>query len=182
MKKLLKIIGAAFVLFTCSAVTVAADPMDYKNSLGMYVMAATDSMGLQYQTWINNKVGLQVQGYATYRNNSFTEIDTYDCSISTQLLWNLFENPISEKTAINFYAWGLVGYRGYNTIAYIGEADDVHASDTGILSQAAVGLGFGFEFMFLRHLSIPLEFGYAGRFINNTWMGFTVGSGLRYRF
>lgn len=181
MKKIIKLFCTALFLFTCTTMSLAADPMDYKNAVGMYGMIYTDACGLQYQNWITHKVGLQLEGYATYDSFDY-DYGEYEFSIAAQMLYNLFENPISEKTAINFYAWLLGEFKGYNELSYVDGAPNRFYDDSGFQTQYAVGLGFGFEFMFLKHLSIPLEFGYAGTICKKPVMGFVIGSGIRYRF
>jgi len=185
MKKTLKIVLATIILSVCGAMSMAADPMDYKNAIGMYYMNNTGACGLQYQNWITHRIGFQVEGYAGYNQNHYYTPAEYQFSIASQLLFNIYENPLSEKTGVNFYGWLLGEYKGYNDLKYVypsNENTQGYYDPSGYLQQFSLGAGFGFEFMFWKHLSIPLEFGYAGTISKDPWMGFVIGSGLRFRF
>jgi len=57
-----------------------------------------------------------------------------------------------------------------------------YTKDSGLLADAMLGIGFGFDFMLFDHISIPLQFGFEGEFPNEISAGFCIGTGIRYRF
>lgn len=200
MKKIVKIFCVMSVFLFGGIFALSATPLDYKNALGVYGLIPRSVGGLQYQRWFNDRLGAQFQVFGAYTDsvyynkNTNSYIPTYSVSASAEFQVNLFETAISEKTAVRLFGWVLAGYYGHNEIDsdYIestGERDTESYvpgysvySDSGLLSSINLGFGFGFEFMFLNRISIPLEFGFAGSFLDNTGVSFSVGSGLRFRF
>ncbi len=179
---------------------LSANPLEYKNALGIYGLIPQSVGGLQYQRWFNDRFGAQFQFFGMYDNHySYNEktndyIPNYAFSASAEFQVNLFESAISEKTAVRLFGWCLAGYYGYNDIDnnYIKpigtEGTESYEkgyyvySDSGLLNSITLGIGFGFELMILKRISIPLEFGFAGSFLNDPGISFSVGSGLRFRF
>lgn len=200
MKKNIKIFCVMSIFLVSGIFALSANPLEYKNALGAYGLIPRSVGGLQYQRWFNDRFGAQFQVFGAYddsyyyNKNTNSYIPNYSVSASAEFQVNLFETAISEKTAVRLFGWGLAGYYGHNDIDYhyikpIGtEGTESYVdgyevySDSGLLSTINLGFGFGFELMFLNRISIPLELGFAGSFLNNTGVSFSVGSGLRFRF
>lgn len=200
MKKIVKVFCVMSAFLFGGIFALSANPLEYKNALGIYGLAPQSVGGLQYQRWFNDRLGAQFQVFGAYSNSSHynestnSYIPNYSFSASAEFQVNLFETAISEKTAVRLFGWGLAGYYGHNEIDsdYIESSGEEGTesyvagyfvySDSGLLSRINLGFGFGFEFMFLNRISIPLEFGFAGSFLDDTGVSFSVGSGLRFRF
>jgi len=192
MKKHLKLSIAIAALILCKISTVSATPMDFKNSVGVYGLFETPVVGIQYQRWCTDRLGFQTTGFVQYDQSDFTYSvkDGLSFSLSGELQLKLFETPFGNRSGSILYAWFLAGYHGFATSQYIspvgewGEPGyiDGYYQSTGFKSNAILGIGFGFDIMFLNHLSIPIQFGFAGEFPTNTNAGFCVGTGIRYRF
>lgn len=200
MKKNVNFFCVMVVFLFGGIFALSANPLEYKNALGIYGLAPQSVGGLQYQRWFNDRIGAQFQVFGVYEdvyhvsNKVGTYYPNYSISASAEFQINLFETAISEKTAVRLFGWGLAGYYGHNKLDYdyveaTGEKDTESYvegysiyTDSGLLNSVNLGIGFGFEFMFLNRISIPLEFGFAGSFLNDTGVSFSVGSGLRFRF
>ena len=92
--------------------------------------------------------------------------------------FTLYASEWKEKIASRLFAYALVGYtasikRGYDYV------NDVYKKET-FYNDAVASLGFGFDFTFFGHLSIPVQFGFMGTFPQDTQIGFCGGIGLRY--
>lgn len=189
MKKLLKTSALIFVLLFAKLVSLSATPLDYNNSVGIYALANSNVLGIQYQRWCTDKIGFQTEGFVFYNETTYSP-SNFDCSLSCELHIKLFETPFGQKSGSTLYAWFLGGYHGESGSEYIeatgtwGQPDYVegHYEPTGYDSNAILGIGFGFDIMFLNHISIPIQFGFSGEFPNTKSAGFCVGAGLRYRF
>lgn len=190
MKKEIKIICSLIFLAVCSSSALFATPLDFKNSVGIYALVDTEAMGIQYQRWCTDKIGFQTQGYVFYDELSGDGASDFNCSLSTELQLKLFETLMGEKSASILYAWFLAGYQGSSSRTWNNSQGDYGAADyvPGYYTQgdykssALMGLGFGFDIMFLNHISIPIQFGFSGSFPNDISAGFCFGAGLRYRF
>lgn len=47
-------------------------------------------------------------------------------------------------------------------------------------NNALASVGFGFDFIFFDHLSVPIQFGFMGTFPDDPQVGFCGGIALRY--
>ena len=47
-------------------------------------------------------------------------------------------------------------------------------------NNALASVGFGFDFIFFGHLSVPVQFGFMGSFPDDPQVGFCGGIALRY--
>lgn|SRR5574344_718873 len=185
MKKLGKVLMMMCILTSFGVVSAFANPIDSDNAIGVFIMGTTESSvyGLQYQHWFNDKIGMQMEGAAYYNPDVYYGKEL-QYNISAEFQYKLYETALGERSATNLYAWLLAGHHGYiaNESTYdAGTGTNVYTS-TGFCANAIVGLGFGFDIMFLNHISIPVQFGFMGEFPNDPTIGFAFGSGLRYRF
>lgn len=189
MKKFFKTSGLVLAFLFVKLAALSATPLDFDNSVGVFALADTNVMGIQYQRWCTEKIGFQTEGFVVYNDSAYTS-SNFDCSLSCELHLKLFEAPFGKKSGSTLYAWFLGGYHGKTGNEYIaskgtwGEPDYVEGyyEPTGYLSNAILGLGFGFDIMFLNHISIPIQFGFSGEFPNTKSAGFCLGAGVRYRF
>ena len=191
MKKSFKVFLAATVFAVCGIIPLSAEPLEFKNSVGIYALIQTQVMGIQYQRWCTDRLGFQTTGYIFYEKAKWDgDNNEFNASLSGELQLKLFETPFGKRSGSVLYAWFLGGYHGFTKEKWIDpvgnyeDADYVpgYYSNDGYHSNAILGLGFGFDIMFLNHVSIPIQFGFSGEFPNDTSAGFCVGAGVRYRF
>lgn len=194
MRKSLKLLAVTAVLALCGLHSLSATPLDFKNSVGVYGLFNTPVVGIQYQRWCTDRIGFQTTGFVQYDQSdpvvNIQNDDGFSFSISGEFHLKLFETPFGTKSASVLYAWFLGGYHGFSDARYVepeGEWDTPgyiagYYEPTGFKSNAVLGIGFGFDIMFLNHLSIPIQFGFSGEFPNQTQAGFCFGTGVRYRF
>ncbi len=195
MKKIISLALAIFLIGTTAL--WAEDSQDetvYDQAIGIFVLgnvSATDPnvCGIQYQQWFD-KIGFQTEGFVYYNDKNFSQVSTYNFSLSGELLLKLYETPKFKRTYSTLYAWFMAGYHGYNKANYVdskgtyGEAGYVEGyyTDSGFMGDAMLGIGFGFDIVVFDHISIPFQFGFEGEFPNTVTAGFCIGSGIRYRF
>lgn len=185
MKKFRRLLCVAAVLLV-GTVAASADPLDFKNAVGVFLLgnvSATEPAvrGIQYQRWLTDRWGFQTEGFITYNRESYADHSpSYDFSFSAEPLLKLYETPKGYRFASTLYAWGLVGYHGFNDLEYNNTIEQYE--DTGFQSDVMLGIGFGFDVMLLNHISIPFQFGFEGEFPNDVSAGFCLGVGVRYKF
>lgn len=146
---------------------------DFKNALGAFFLLTEDPIGgLEYQRWLNDKVGLTAQVSLFYNKYSYsnTTVFNYAFNLQTDISLYRFE---TKNFASNLYSWFLVGTNG---------AARTEEGKTYFSPNVILGAGFGFELIFWKHLSIPIQMGYVGAFPSSNYMNFSVGSGIRYKF
>ncbi len=178
MKKGIKILLASLAIFACGTVSAFAAPLDYESAVGVSILTTFETVnvgGLQYQRWINDKFGFQVEGSIFYEPDY-----DFDYNIAAEFQYKLFETPMGTKNATILYGWVLAGHRGFQNTSY-DYVTDVRTKDK-FMADALLGVGFGFDVMLLNHISIPFNFGIVGEFPNKPAAGFCLGSGVRYRF
>ena len=129
--------------------------------------------GLCYQHWINEKTGIEFGGAISWDPNS-----TYkplDYNIYCEGDYILYQSEISHAFASRLYTWGLVGHTGAIESEYDMETESY--KETGYRPNFRAGIGFGFDLIFYKHVSVPLKFGFTGSL---TGAGFTFGGGIKY--
>lgn len=194
-----KLTIAFVVLFMCLSAAVfgeeAEKPDVYNNAIGFVYtpsipignggMNFDDTLvaGLQYQRWFD-KIGLQLTGCMYYDQQH--EFGTYNQGrISSKLDWKVLAGVqfilctfdvdnlgwIKDDTVIRLYFWvnGGVGGRDLDV-------------DSKNLAYLFAGTGIGSEVVFWKHISVPVEIGYNGQFLNNGGFGICGSTGIRFRF
>jgi len=184
MKNVSKYFLVMFAISVIAISSVAAEPSAFDNSVGVYGLAGINSpytAGVQFQRWCTNRIGFQTQGYVYYDSSIKASLNY---NVSAQFLLKLFETEFGERTGTCLYSWLLVGNHGYDdsTSVYNETTGDYEYSNVEFVTNIQAGIGFGFDIMFLNHLSVPIEFGYMGEFPNDMTWGFVFGTGIRYRF
>lgn len=161
---------------------------DFRNALGAFVTTSNDIFGgLEYQRWFaktGDALGIETQ-LGLYWNNSSSSNDI-NVDVNCQLDWRLAKFEIKNFASI-LYAYGNLGFSAdydYRQAYVSGESASI-SYKAGILA----GGGFGFDLLFFRHLSIPIQVGYMayiGLGSYNTsdpfWCSFAYTTGIRYRF
>src|SRR5574344_1278211 len=185
MKKLGKVLMMMCILTSFGVVSAFANPIDSDNAIGVFIMGTTESSvyGLQYQHWFNDKIGMQVEGAAYYNPDVYYGKEL-QYNISAEFQYKLYETSLGERSATNLYAWLLAGHHAYikRTSEYEAVTGTSTTTSSGYCPNAVCGLGFGFDIMFLNHISLPIEFGFLSEFPNDPSIDFAFGSGIRYRF
>ncbi len=138
-------------------------------SLGMYFCAGEFSMiGLHYQQWFGNH-GIMVSGGLT--GDVFCAVAVYEYCVYSAKFTDILNSRL--------YLWILGGVDCVNEHNYISSTetyeDDFYVNAVG-------SLGVGIEFVWWKHLSIPVQFGYVIEAPHKTKMSFSFASGIRYRF
>lgn len=158
---------------------------DFKSSLGVFAMNIPNggSYGLQYERWFNDN-GIQVTGGGYYSPKKESWTDTLDYSIMIHGLHTVYGNTVSNELAGRLYTWAAIGHHGFikTTQSWNSSTLETDYDDEKYSANAVVGLGIGIEVILFEHFSIPLQFGFVGEFPNEPGLGFSFGSGIRYRY
>lgn len=179
MKKI-KLIIAALAVLTLGISAVSANPNDYHNAVGIFAITDFEENavgGIQFQKWVTDKIGFQIEGSIFYNADTYK---SFSANFNAEMQYKLFQTNMGEKNASVLYAWVLAGGKGNSTDWYDESAGKRVNGET--LFNATLGLGFGFDFNFINHLSVPIQFGFMGTFPNTLAAGFAIGTGVRYRF
>lgn len=179
MKKLLIIVIACMVLMQVpSLFGEEALPAYIVNANALGVQAGEVSgIGLSYHRW-NNNIGFQVSGGALYQpldDESRYRIwdKVLDYNIGLEVQWPVFSNSVNLFGHIPFdgrlYIVTGILHRGIIDAVEEAFSEEIWSYSYSMGPYIPVftsGFGIGFDFIFLRHFSIPLEFLYAF-----TWAG-----------
>ena len=175
MKKLILTISTLFLL----AGAVFANGLENKNAIGVYIIGSESAVGgIQYERRFTDIISTKIGVFAFYDNKTYS--DPFNANITVETDFTLFENQWREKICSRLFAYAMTGYTGKYERSY-----DYSQSETGIKiekmhNNAIASLGFGFDFIFFDHLSVPVQFGFMGTFPDDTQVGFCGGVGLRY--
>ncbi|MBS7261658.1 MAG: hypothetical protein KIG91_08405 [Treponema sp.] len=190
MKKSTRLIVAALVLFLGISASATAKEktekewMFHDNACGAKAMGWNSSVngvyGLNYQRWFENNIGLETTFGGSF--NPDRKWDNYLC-VNGQLQYRIFQSQTDKPFVGQFYFWGMGGYILSHQVStrYVIE-EDKYEEEERIVSNACAGLGFGAEVVFWERISIPVEFGMCGDFPSSPNVGFSVSTGIRFRF
>ena len=176
MKKIILIATTLFIITT----GLFANGLENKNAIGIYVIGSEESVGgLQYERRFSDLVSTKFGVFAFYNEKSYSE--PYNMSFTVETDFTLFENNWKDKISSRLFAYGLVGYAGKldHTWSYDELSEGSTKTDT-IHNNAVLSAGFGFDFIFFDHLSVPVQFGFMGTFPDDPQVGFCGGIALRY--
>ena len=157
---------------------------EQRSAIGVYCLAAESDgyYGLQLEHYFTPKFGLTLDGSFYYKEYYYSE-NPFSGNVNLQLDVSLFEYEAPKVFAYRVYAWVLGGARvftdGRTYNASTGKYDE---GDGSVKVNAVAGAGVGFEFILVRHISIPVQVGYSAEFPYDVHGGFSGGIGLRYRF
>lgn len=174
MKKVLKVLLSA-VLFLClGSFAFANEGLAAENAVGVYVLGAEEAVGgIQYGHRFNDLLGIKIGTYAYYNNDTWT-LEPMNYNVTLETDFTLYETNWKDKVGSRLFAYAMVGHEGrLEKESY--DSDPVTFSADAILSA-----GFGFDFIFFDHLSVPFQFGYMATFPSKPNVGFCAGIGVRY--
>lgn len=190
MKKITKLILSGVLLLTFTALPVFAQDADDDNwdqnstALGTAVTSLPEHTiyGLNYQHWWNN-FGLDFTIGGQYNRGWYGNPDSYICA-GIKPMFQVYSTDSANKHMAKVYIWGLAGVTGSigTKNVYDNETGDLISTEMVTPFDANIGFGFGVEVICWRHLSIPIEVGFAGGFPNDPAFGFCGSTGLRFRF
>ena len=180
MKRSLKKIIIASILMTLFS-TLFANGLDNKNNIGMYFIGADNPIvGLQYERRFTDIISEKFGLYAFYNENSYTT-EPFNFNVTFETDFSLFETSHEYKVGSRLFAYGMVGYDLSMHREYADYSNSKNKDNTEEwLHNALVSIGFGFDFIFFNHLSVPIQFGFMGNFPNNSKISFCGGTALRY--
>ena len=176
MKKL--IIAATLVL--ALAGSLFANGLENQNAIGMYVLGGEESIGgIQYERRFSDLFSTKFGVFAFYNDRGYS--DPFNASFTVEGDFTLFESNWKEKISSRLFAYGMLGYvgcyeRGIEYAAGLDEPKKVEKMHNNALAS----VGFGFDFIFFDHLSVPIQFGFMGTFPDDPQIGFCGGIALRY--
>lgn len=175
MKKVSKILLAA-VLFLCfGSFAFAHDGLASENAVGVYILGADEPVGgIQYGHRFNDLVGIKIGSNAYYNNRDSWNLEPMNYNVTLETDFTLFETNWRDKVGSRLFAYVLAGHEGRL------EKDSYESDKTHFSADAIVSAGFGFDFIFFDHLSVPFQFGYLATFPSKPNVGFCAGIGLRY--
>ena len=186
MKKLLKkIITAGLLLCISAGASVFAAGLENKNAIGMYILGGERGIGgIQYERRFTDVFSLKTGVYAMYHDNTrlYTNQDA-EFNITLEPDFTLYETNWNDKVASRLFAFGLAGYDFQMNTESIWDEDHLHklGEETKMIHSAVAAAGFGFDFIFFGHLSVPIQFGFMGILnTENPNVGFCGGIALRY--
>ncbi len=167
----------AVVLFLLALVTPvfaedAAEPeSDGSAALGMYyILGKFNMIGLSYHQWFGNHALMVSAGVQSDQMSALAEYQ-----------YCVFSAHLTETLNSRLYVWASGGVNVRNESVHEWEPDltlwqnEVHVN-------AVTSLGVGMEFVWWRHLSVPVQFGYVAEYPFDFGMSFCFSSGVRYRF
>ncbi len=162
-----------------------ANGLENKNAIGMYVIGAENSVGgLQYERRFTDIISVKFGTFAMYRSNTYyNNGNEANFNFIVEPDFTLYETCWGDKVSSRLFAFGLAGYDFTKQIDSIWDPDTGKklGEETKYINSAIAAAGFGFDFIFFGHLSIPVQFGFMGR-INTEEpnAGFCAGIGMRY--
>ena len=175
MKKLLISIAAVFMLAT----GLFANGLENKNAIGVYVIGAENSVGgIQYERRFSDLISTKIGVFAFYNDDTYS--DPFNANLTVETDFTLYENQWRDKIASRLFAYALAGYDARYERSYDYSKDDAGIKTEKMHNNAIASLGFGFDFIFFDHLSVPVQFGFMGTFPDDPQVGFCGGIGLRY--
>ena len=175
-----KIFLTLTVLITL-ATGLFANGLENQNAIGMYVIGADQSVGgIQYERRFSDLFSTKFGVFAFYNDTTYS--DPFNMNFTVETDFTLFENNWKDKICSRLFAYGLVGYaaRMERTWDYSVGGDGESKKIEKFHNNAVASAGFGFDFIFFDHLSVPIQFGFMGTFPDDPQVGFCGGIGLRY--
>lgn len=174
MKKL--IIAATLVL--ALAGSLFANGLDNNNAIGMYVIGGENAVGgIQYERRFSDLFSTKFGVFAFYNDSGYS--DPFNASFTVEGDFTLFENTWRDKISSRLFAYGMMGYTGTYERSYE-YAEPESKKIEKMHNNALASVGFGFDFIFFDHLSVPIQFGFMGTFPDDPQVGFCGGIALRY--
>lgn len=166
---------------TAVSVKAPESAFDFPNGLGAYLILSSKMYGgLEYMRWVNDRFGLQTQISLYWIDDTSSREFIFDLNEQFDLRLARFE---TKNFASILYAWASVGFTG--SFNYSPSSPSSTTSASGFAPSLLAGFGFGFDLIFFRHLSVPIQMGYLGEFgsgSSDRWINFAFSTGIRYKF
>lgn len=185
MKKVTKFLIALFCVATVGTVSAFADPAENTRSVGIVAggdIALKPYFGLQYSRWINDSIGFDVEGMSFYDETEFADSKNYGTLwyyFATDFNFKICSFSDGKKDANMLYSWIKLGTSG-NIFPYGKEGSE---NDEAVAEvNAVIGAGFTVDFIFVNHVSIPVNFGVIANFPFEPSVAMMFGTGIRYSF
>lgn len=182
MKKVFKAILAGAV-FLCLGTVCFASGLENKNAIGIYVIGSESPVGgIQYERRFSDLFSTKFGTYVLVKgNNSYTSVPV-EFNFVIEPDFCLYKTEWNSKVSSRLFAFGLAGYDFKETADW--EYDETLRQtvlkETDTSHGIIAGAGFGFEFIFFGHLSIPVQFGFTGLIDKEPFFGFGGGIAVRY--
>ena len=174
MKKF--IIAATLVL--ALAGSLFAKGLENENAIGMYILGGEEAVGgIQYERRFSDFISAKVGVFAFYNDKTYS--DPFNANVTVETDFTLFESEWRDKISSRLFAYGMVGYTGSYERSYE-YAEPENIKTEKMHNNALASVGFGFDFIFFDHLSVPIQFGFMGTFPDDPQVGFCGGIALRY--
>jgi hypothetical protein len=172
-----KLIIAAALVFTL-ATGLFANGLENKNAIGVYVIGSEQAVGgIQYERRFTDLISTKFGVFAFYNDDTYS--DPFNMNFTVETDFTLFENNWRDKICSRLFAYAMVGYIGFMERSWQ-YAEPESTKVEKMHNNAAASAGFGFDFIFFEHLSVPVQFGFMGTFPDDPQVGFCGGIGLRY--
>lgn len=159
---------------------IFASGLDKKNSIGIYVIGAEQTIGgIQYEHRFSDIISEKFGIYAFYTNDDYSTTPL-DITFTAQTDFTLYKADWNRCISSRLFAYILGGYNGkiVQTYEYTETATTLASSE--FQNNAIASAGFGFDFIFFDHLSVPIQFGFMADFPYSPHIGFCGGAALRY--
>ncbi|MCR4741667.1 MAG: hypothetical protein K5866_02180 [Treponema sp.] len=158
----------------------------FRNAIGGYFVWNYKSPigGIQYERWVTDLLSTKFNFYVFYDpSENFIWEHLMDYTITTEFNLKLYETAFNEEFASRLFAFLMLGHRGYSIRTYErDESYNISGYSDSYYPVMLASLGFGFDFIFAEHLSIPFQIGFMGAFPNDEYAALCIGTGIRYIF
>jgi len=186
MKKLFKILLAAVLLSSFGFSAFAEEEFESgsknRNAIGVYGIGAETSLyGIQYERRFTDFISGKVGTYVFYNNNEYSTYP-FQYQLTTEVDFTLYEEDWFKNCSSRLFAYTLIGSVGdiFRDSNYNSERGETTYEPPVFRPDFVASVGFGFDFIFFKHLSVPFQFGFIGSLPNTKSIGFCGGTGLRY--
>lgn len=158
-----------------------ANGLENKNAIGIYVIGAeTPIGGIQYERHFTDFISEKFGVYAFYNNNNDYTSNPFEFNVTAETDFKLYETNWKDKVASRLFAFAMLGYDiKIERETHYAEPEGSY-SEEKVINNALAAVGFGFDFIFFDHLSVPVQFGFMGTFPDTPNIGFCGGIALRY--
>ena len=183
MKKTIQTIIIAGILL-CMGSFAFADALDNKNAIGMYVIGSERPVGgIQYERRFTDLISTKFGTYALIRDKNYYNTTPVEFNFVVEPDFCLYQTSWNDKVSSRLFAFGMIGYDYQQNVSYHYDRtlDEQVADPKTDKDSLIVGAGFGFDFIFFGHLSVPLQFGFTGTLEpEDPFLGFGGGIAIRY--
>lgn len=189
MKKKIIFIFFVFALATGLLFAETSEKETYNHSLGFAYKYDdnydSEIVGISYQQWITDSIGLQTTLDFYYDSNPGLFDTSYKFSLDAELQFKLYKytNKKNDFSTI-LYTWLSCGYCSFieKDVDYDYDNEKYVVTSEKQINALCPGLGFGLDFIFSQHISIPVSVGFLANISDTLSSNFAYSTGIRYRF